>query len=111
MFKRKARILFVAAQDDNRAQMARALAEEHGGEYLEARADTAPGAAQTLQWADLIVSFDAAVQARLAPLAPHTRTKLWPLPEASDAQMPARLEEKVGGMIGGLRMLSRLDED
>lgn len=108
MYKRKARILFIDESRPALARLAQRYAKQLGAEHLSARRlDNPQAPVQTLQWADLIVSFSQSTLDHLPPLAQTTRTKLWPL--RVDEDLPQQLHERVSAMIGGMRMLARLD--
>lgn len=125
MYKRKARVVFVSRQGRAAAPLAARYARKHGSDWLEARAaaltpDQGPGSAvetldaALLAWADLLVIFEPTIADALPARPATTRVKLWPLeldPETTGAALAAEIERRVQGMIGGMRMLSRVDED
>ncbi|HKK14966.1 MAG TPA: hypothetical protein VKA14_09920 [Gammaproteobacteria bacterium] len=137
MYKRPARVLFWSWRDPCAGLLARAVAMQEGASWLTARAGVwgeAPGChalarflrgrgltpdgelepldGQLLAWADLLVTLDAQARSRCPPLASTTRPVHWPVPEAPGAygQLYPRLRRRIGETIGGLRLLSRLDE-
>ena len=122
MYKRKAQVVFLDRSGQAAATAAR-LANELGADWLEARAAAlepqSAGGTPVLdgplkQWADLIVHFDAATGEAARPLPATTRLKLWSLKartETPGAELTEELRRRVSGMIGGMRMLSRLSPD
>lgn len=121
MYKRKAQVVFLDRTGKAAAPLAAKLAGELGADWLEARAaalepasTVAPLDEAVKHWADLLVHFDEATGEAAKPLPPTTRLKYWPLkadPETDSAQLLEELRQRVNGMIGGMRMLSRLSPD
>lgn len=106
MYKRRARVLFIDAQDAGLARRAVQLAARHGGEWVEARASTRAGAdAAALAWADLVVELGPGL-GEPPPVPVGTRAVCWPV-GAGDEGEPESLEARVRGMIGGMRLLAR----
>ncbi|MDX9766670.1 MAG: hypothetical protein RBT51_04950 [Ectothiorhodospiraceae bacterium] len=108
MFKRPARILFVA--DASIAHAVRRAAAIHD-ERIEARTTIGVDAAD-LAWADLVVTLDQTDVARLPPLPAHCRHRPWPLTateRSSNAAIETAIGERIRAMRGGLRLLDRLD--
>lgn len=106
MYKRRARIIFCSIRRVGLASKARQLAVELGAQWLEADAATTIELLrpEQLQWADLVVTLgtDRAISLELPS---HVRHSHWQMATADDDI----LRERIEGMIGGLRMLSRLD--
>lgn len=83
-----------------------------GQEWLESRgtchddyiADTR--LAEYREWADLVIHLGTAPSSPL-PLGPQAQLRCWELQE--DENWPQMLSHKIQGVIGGLRMLARLD--
>lgn len=124
MYKRKAQVIFLDCTGSGAASTAARLTRELGPEWAEARAatldaDTHDGGISRLddalkEWADLIVYFDPQTGAKATPLPASTRLKHWPLEHDHGDPSPAltdELRQRVAGMIGGMRMLSRLSSD
>lgn len=140
MYKRPARILFLSRTDACRGLMAEAAARVDGAGWLEARsAGLDPGAGpdpealaalaraglggmdlrpkaltrEDLEWADLVVSLDAAAGRRAGELAPGRPHRHWELPApgaVGAAALLAEIRDRVAKMVGGMRMLARLDD-
>ena len=101
MYKRRARILFWHPTDPAKARYAATLAESLGADWLEARAEETDH-----DWPDLLIALDC----HAAPLifrAAHTQCKCWPL-VAQDLWEDA-VHQRILGIIGGLRLLARMD--
>lgn len=98
-YKRRARVVF--AGPSAWVARARRAAAVQGGDWVETGGleDALSG------WADLVVTLDARARARLPALPPTCRHKHWPVSGEEE------IEARVAGMIGGLRLLSRLVED
>lgn len=104
MYKRRARVLFVHPQDPEKAQQAARWAQELGDAWLEARA--ADGCSPPpWQWPDLVIQLEE--PPRPMPLASHTQGRTWRVPAAD---WPADVQERIRGVIGGFKLLSRLDQ-
>ncbi|MCE5387949.1 MAG: hypothetical protein K0041_05140 [Acidithiobacillus sp.] len=100
MYKRRARVHFQHSQRPEIAQWAAELAEQIGGDWLEAQhTDLDP------TWPDLLILLDGSPADK--PQLPRPVTiKIWELgPDWKD-----RLTGKIQGMLGGLRLLARLDQ-
>lgn len=102
-YKRPARVLFVAT--DTAAADIGARAARLGAGWIEPRAALAPPQATALAWADLVVSLDQDARDTLPPLPPTARHVHWPPASATER------EQRIRGMLGGLRLLSRIEED
>ncbi|MDD3760092.1 MAG: hypothetical protein PHO57_04570 [Acidithiobacillus sp.] len=100
MYKRRAHIVFLHEQYPGIAERAVALAEQSGGKWLEARHEHLDR-----DWPDLLILLDGRDPDKLE-LASHTRGKSWPL----GPDWEAELQQRIGGMIGGFRLLARLDD-
>lgn len=136
MYKRRARVVFFGAATPCVALLAEALAERFGSQWVEARAAsiglparcppaTPDGVALTgapavldeslLRWADLLVCLDEAAQAACPALPAGVRRIHWPAVAAvvelgvGDPALRGALEERIHGMIGGMRLLAGLD--
>ena len=100
MYKRRARILFWHPTDPAKARYAASLAEALGADWLEARANETDD-----DWPDLLIAlgYDAVPD---TPRAAHTQCKYWPLAQNlwEDA-----VHKRILGIIGGLRLLARMD--
>ncbi len=99
MYKRRARVVFLHEQCPEIAARAVEWSEQHGGEWLEAQHEY-----QDREWPDLLILLDGRVPDKL-DLPKHIRVKSWPLGTAWESE----LEKRVLGMIGGFRLLARLD--
>jgi len=114
MYKRPARVLVAALDDDGRAgYVARLAANPALSKWLEVR----PAASMRclhpddLLWADLLVALDGAAAQVLPAEHPATcRLKRWELPPADSPDLSAAVGAAMFAMIGGMRMLSRVDE-
>ena len=101
MYKRRARILFWHPTDPARARYAATLAEALGAGWLEARAGETDHV-----WPDLLIALDCHATPDI-PRAAHTQCKYWPL--AQDAWEDA-VRARIFGVIGGFRLLARMDQ-
>jgi len=115
MYKRRARLLVVAVDDDGRARMVRDLALQPPlSEWLEVRPapsmrDLRP---EDLAWADLLVAVDAAAAVQFPGNRPvNCRLKRWQLPASGSPGVVAAAATALHCMVGGMRMLSRLDAE
>ncbi|MEY2343123.1 hypothetical protein AB4090_13570 [Acidithiobacillus sp. IBUN Pt1247-S3] len=100
MYKRRAHVVFLHEQRPEIAACAVALAEQSGGEWLEARHEYLDQ-----NWPDLLILLDGREPDKL-DIPQHTRGKAWPL----GTDWEAELQQRIGGMIGGFRLLARLDD-
>lgn len=102
MYKRRARLIFVSSTPDLAARAVR-IAAALGGSWIEARAcpmGTAPTDC------DLLVTLDATALAAHQCAVPGYRHAHWPLsPSSKDGDIASHVE----GLIGGMRLLARLD--
>ncbi|MBU2738677.1 hypothetical protein [Acidithiobacillus concretivorus] len=101
MYKRRAHILFWHPSEPEKAQYAAQLAAELGGEWLIAKANSAE-----YLWPDLFIALDCDGIPDLQRAA-HTQCKFWPV-SAKDSENDLR--ERILGVIGGFRLLARLDQ-
>ncbi len=99
MYKRRARVVFLHEQDPEIAERAVALAEQLGRDWLEARHEYLDR-----DWPDLLILLDGRAADKL-DRSIHTRAKSWPLGADWERELPQR----ISGMIGGFRLLARLD--
>jgi len=111
MYKRPARVLFIATPGDWRTDLAVRLTGEIGAGWMEGR-----GAAldqldpDHLAWADLVIPLDEESRLHCPALPPTARLKAWDLPALSPDDTEAEIHRRLGAMLGGLRMLSRVDD-
>jgi hypothetical protein len=108
MYKRPARVLFLSASDPSLATRVAEQATTGYPDFLEARADGAL-TCEGLNWADLLVTLDDAARRRVASSAPDKPSRDWSLAAADQATWPVQVERELGSMVGGMRMLARLD--
>lgn len=102
MYKRRARLIFVSSTPDLAARAAR-IAVALGASWIEARACPL---GTTPTDCDLLVTLDAAALATHQDPAPGCRHAHWPLsPSSKDGDIASHVE----GLIGGMRLLARLD--
>lgn len=101
MYKRSARIIFLGNQQLR--DWANKACAHYGSHWLESKEATLT----SLDWADLVITLDADALKNLPELPRQTRHKHWPL----DHENEKTVTQKVLGMIGGMKMLARLDEN
>jgi hypothetical protein len=112
MYKRPARILYLGLPGDPRPKLAAGLTAEIGAGRMDGRgASVSDVDADTLAWPDLVVPLDAESLRRCPPLPPTARLRPWDLPDADGETARAIIHERIQSMLGGLRMLARLDEN
>lgn len=119
-YKRSARILFLSGLHAAPASLAAHYGNRLGAERLIARAAVLPNVggevpvldAALLEWADLLVTLDAAALAARPALRPglqHRHYPFEPVPDSSDkigwSDFALRVRNRIEGMIGGLRLL------
>jgi len=100
---------------DGRAQVVKDLAGEPAlAEWLEVR----PARSiydlrrEDLEWADLLVAVDAeAARGFPAERPVNCRLKRWELPSAGSTDVEAAALQALQCMVGGMRMLSRMDAE
>lgn len=110
MYKRPAHVLFLAGSGDRRVETATRLTADIGAGWMEARgASVQDVGLDTLHWADLVIPLDADSRRRCPALPATARLKVWDLPDLPGEEGEAIIRERVHAMLGGLRMLSRLD--
>ncbi len=111
MYKRPARVLFIGANGDSHTDLAARLTGEIGAGWMEGLgADLDRLDADQLAWADLVIPLDVHTRQRCPALPPTARLKVWDLPELPPEDTEAEIRRRLTGMLGGLRMLSRVDE-
>ncbi|MHB1332627.1 MAG: hypothetical protein ACYCY1_08530 [Sulfuriferula sp.] len=121
-YKRKARILFLGGLHPVPPNLAAHYTNRQGADWMEARAAVLPGVTgdvpvlgdDALEWADLLVTLDAAALAACPPLRhglQHRHYPFEPLPGVADKSawtvLAGRIRERVEGMIGGMQMMQR----
>lgn len=109
MYKRPVRVLFVHPRDDFRARQAAQWARDLGGEWLESDGISASGEAckKREAWPDLVIYLDS------PPIhgptwTGRTQCRTWPADAGGDWESGVR--EKIRGILGGLKLLARLDQ-
>jgi hypothetical protein len=110
-YKRRLRLLLVAPVHPEWAEEARSTAARIGANHIEPRAVPRVGRRET-EWADLILTLEPAARDALPSLPPRIQVRHVEFPPATDA--PARqdvIEEHLRGILGGLRLMARSDED
>ncbi|AIA56014.1 MULTISPECIES: hypothetical protein [Acidithiobacillus] len=100
MYKRPAHIQFLSPQNPARCAAALELCAERGAGWVLAAGAEAPP-----QWPDLIVWLDTPPQGDNAPGSPQALLRHWPLAEP----WPEDLARRIDGLLGGLRLLARMD--
>lgn len=106
-FKRRLRLLFVASEHEAWTRDAVGVAQRIGATRLEARAAMlhAPAA---FDWADLILTLDAAARDGLPALPVRVQVRHLDLAGAADAQeRDVLVESRIQGILGGLKLLAR----
>lgn len=102
-----------AATADGRAARVAELAKATDfAAWLEVRAAESMAALdfESLAWGDLLVAVDPKAAAQFPQSRPATcRTKCWNLPPATDSRLDAAILNSLHCMVGGMRMLARLD--
>ena len=115
MYKRPARLLIAALSDDGRARtVARLATAPATARWIEARstASIRQLTPDDLDWADLVVAVDSAAASALpASVTLNRRLKTWDLPPAGSPGVEGAAVAALNGMINGMRMLSRMDDD
>ncbi|MBS0003525.1 MAG: precorrin-3B synthase [Thioalkalivibrio sp.] len=115
MYKRPARLLVAAATDDGRAQVVKELAAEPAlAEWLEVRPARSMHdlRREDLEWADLLVAVDTEAAREFPAERPaNCRLKRWALPQAGSPDVEAAALLALQCMVGGMRMLSRMDAE
>ena len=129
-YKRKAHVLFVGSGEVCRAMVATAFANSMGAAWMEARAvalheSPAPHCAivgydlpaqplhrldpENIDWADLIVTLDETADLACPPLPAAVQKRCYPFPQPENADDLRRvrdaIQQRVEGIIGGMRML------
>jgi len=115
MYKRRARLLVAAVEDDGRARMVRDLALQPTlSDWLEVRPARSMRdlRQEDLEWADLLVAVDAAAAGEFPAKRPiNCRLKRWHLPASGSPGVEAAAALALHCMVGGMRMLSRMDAE
>ena len=101
MYKRRARILFWHPTDPAKARYAATLAESLGADWLEARSEETDH-----DWPDLLVALDCHAAPPIFRAA-HTQCKYWP--SVAQDRWEDAVHKRILGIIGGLRLLARMD--
>ncbi len=96
-YKRRARVVFLGTPEQ--VALACEAAAREGADWIQ----TGEPEKAVYGWADLVVTLDQSARESLPPLPATTRHKHWPVACKDD------ISRRVRGMIGGLRLLSRLD--
>jgi hypothetical protein len=110
MYKRPARVLFLGEPGDRRIETATRLTADIGAGWMEARgASVRDVGSDTIAWADLVIPLDADSRRQCPSLPATARLKVWELPDGPGEEGEAIIRERIHAMLGGLRMLSRLD--
>lgn len=110
-YKRRLHLLLLAPAHPEWAVDARVIAAEIGTDRIEARAAAKLGTNEA-NWADLVLTLEAAARDQLPELPPRVQVRNLDLARTTDA--PARqavLEERLRGILGGLRMMERGGSD
>lgn len=103
MYKRRARLTFTSSAPDL-ARRAAQIATARGASWLQARVCPAGAAPEDC---DLLVTLDPQALAVCPPPPPGCRHVHWPLaPSCADADIASHVD----GLIGGMRLLARLDD-
>jgi len=101
MYKRPARIQFLSPLHPELCTAALELCAQRGAGWIEAAGGEAPA-----RWPDLIVWLDSPVEAMRAAQSPQALVRQWSLAEPWQDNLAQRIE----GLLGGLRLLARLDD-
>jgi len=129
-YKRKAHVLFVGSGEVGRAMLAAAFANTIGAAWMAARAVTLDESPtlnctiaehdlrdqtlyrldeENIAWADLIVTLDESADIACPPLPARVQKRCYPFPRPENvADMQGvrdAIQERVEGMIGGMRMM------
>ncbi len=115
MFKRPARLLVAALTDDGRARGVARLAQQSAfADWLEVRpaASMRTLAKEDLAWADLLIAVDPQSATAVPEQRPPTcRLSRWALPHADAPDLETAVTTTLNCMVGGMRMLARLDSE
>jgi hypothetical protein len=111
MYKRPARVLFLSTFDAALASQIAAQANADYPDFLEARAAGADDGLtrEALGWADLLVTLDETTCRRVASAAPDKPSRAWNLADSDPTTWPDQVRRELSSMVGGMRMLARLD--
>ncbi len=102
MYKRRARLAF-ASSSPGLAERASRIALARAGDWVEACSCPAGAVPPAC---DLLVTLDPAALKACPPLPPGCRHAHWPLSASSPH---ADIASRVDGLVGGMRLLARLD--
>jgi len=100
MYKRPAHIQFLSPQNPELCRLALELCAQRGAGWIVAAGAEAPP-----QWPDLIVWLDTPPEPIRAKASPQALVRQWSLVEP----LQDSLAERIEGLLGGLRLLARLD--
>jgi len=100
MYKRRARIVFLAKSPELEEWVVR-RATEMAGDWIEAGSGP-----QALIDCDLLITLATLDPPQIPPLPPGCRHKHWTLPTEA---LYVEIEARIQGLIGGMRLLARLD--
>lgn len=119
MYKRRARVVFLTGYTDGLADQAVLWVNELAVEWMEARVvrcDTETlyftvENQMDLNWADLWVSLDERARQSLPVLRPGVQHRHYPFEQDADNESMRwqALRERILGMVGGMRLLSRAE--
>lgn len=132
-YKRKAHVLFVGSGEVCRAILATLFANSIGAAWMEARAGVIHEASlpakydcmlagvdpsdqilhrldqANIAWADLIVTLDEAADHACPPFPARVQKRCYPFPQPQNSedwrQVRDAIQQRVEGMIGGMRMM------
>ena len=135
VYKRKAHVLFVGSGDSCRALMAAAFANSLGQRYMLARAVTLQAFSQmqplaevmrevgladfdsslhplnsdSLAWADLVITLDAAATAACPVISAHVQQRCYAFTPPENKEdlrtVRAAIQQRVAGMVGGMQLM------
>jgi len=108
-YKRRLRLLLVASTHPEWAEEARAIATKIGAARIEPRA-AARVSVDKEEWADLVLTVDAAARDELPDLPHRVQVRHLDLTRATDPHARRQvIEEHLRGILGGLRLMARSD--
>lgn len=106
-YKRRLRLLWIAVDHPQWAREACEFAAPLSADRIEHRG---AASAHPSEWPDLIVTLDDAARDTLPPLPTRVQVRHLDLAGAADpAARRALVEARVSGILGGLRLLDRLE--
>ncbi len=113
-YKRRAQIVFLSGHRDGLAELAMQWTTQLASSWMEARG-LAPSSEkgcqvlseEDLEWADVLVTLDAAALADLPLLPSRVQHKHYPFErsEENETSLHQRLRARILGMAGGMRLL------